>query len=83
MDRPEPATGLADIGIRETRHANGMHQLTQEEVLRGVRFDDAIANGTYPVDVHHSDKPGLTFRHLAGREEYVAPGQPRQSGRRR
>jgi len=37
---------------------------------------DAIANGTYRVDVHHSDKPGITFRYLDGREVYIAPGKP-------
>lgn len=63
------------LGIRETRHIDSLHQLTEPEVLRGVRFDDAIANGTYRVDVHHSGKPGLTFRYLDGREVYTAPGQ--------
>jgi hypothetical protein len=66
----------AYIGIRETRHACCLHMLTEGEVLRGERFEDAIASGSYRVDVHHSDKPGLTFRYLDGREEYVAPGQP-------
>ncbi|MBM4080392.1 MAG: FAD-dependent oxidoreductase, partial [Planctomycetes bacterium] len=46
------------IGIRETRHATCLHTLTDEELLHGQRFDDAIANGTYPVDVHHSNRPG-------------------------
>ncbi|NCO41104.1 MAG: FAD-dependent oxidoreductase [Armatimonadetes bacterium CG_4_10_14_3_um_filter_66_18] len=71
----------AQIGIRETRHAQCLHTLTEAEVLHGVRFDDAIANGTYRVDVHHSGKAGLTFRYLDGREDYCAPGQPTQSGR--
>ena len=71
----------AEIGIRETRHAGCLHTLTEAEVLHGVRFPDAIANGTYRVDVHHSDKPGLTFRYLDGREEYVVPGQPTVCGR--
>ena len=71
----------AYIGIRETRHATCFHQLTEGEVLSGTRFDDAIGNGTYPVDVHHSSKPGITFRRLDGSEEYVAPGQPRETSR--
>jgi hypothetical protein len=66
----------AVIGVRETRHAQCLHELTEQEVLNGTRFADAIANGSYRVDVHHSDKPGLTFRYLDGREEYVVPGQP-------
>jgi FAD-dependent oxidoreductase family protein len=66
----------AMIGIRETRHARCLHRVTEREVLDGVRFPDAIANGSYRVDVHHSDKPGLTFRYLDGRETYVVPGKP-------
>jgi hypothetical protein len=66
----------AYIGIRETRHARCLHTLTETELLEGERFEDAIANGTYRVDIHHSDRPGLTFRYLDGREEYVAPGKP-------
>jgi hypothetical protein len=52
-----------------------------EEVLTGRRFDDAIANGTYCVDVHHSDKPGLTFRYLDGTEVYAVAGRPGVKGR--
>lgn len=69
------------IGIRQSRQARCMHQLLEREVLEGLRFEDAIANGSYRVDVHHPDKPGLTFRYLDGVEEYVAPGEPRQTGR--
>jgi hypothetical protein len=71
----------ATIGIRETRHATCLHRLTEREVLEGKRFEDAIANGSYRVDVHHSHKPGLTFRYLDGSEVYVVPGQPRVEGR--
>ena len=54
------------LGIRETRHVACLHRLTNDDVLLGVRFDDAIANGSYRVDVHHQDKPGITFKHLDG-----------------
>lgn len=79
------AVGLAAlparIGIRESRHAECLHTLTEEEVLTGKRFPDAIANGSYRVDVHHPDRPGLTFRYLDGTEEYVVPGEPTQKRR--
>jgi hypothetical protein len=71
----------AKIGIRETRHAQCLHTLTEQELLAGVRFPDAIANGTYRVDVHHMDSAGLTFRYLDGREVYVAPGEPSRESR--
>jgi len=63
------------IGIRQSRQADCLHRLKEEEVLEGVRFEDAIANGSYRVDVHHSDKPGLTFRYLDGTEVYSVPGK--------
>lgn len=54
----------AKIGIRETRHARCLHTLTAEELLTGKRFDDAIGNGTYPIDVHRADRAGITWGHL-------------------
>lgn len=66
----------ARIGIRETRHVRCLHHLTGEDVLSGRSFPDAIANGSYRVDIHHHDKPGITFRYLDGRETYVRPGYP-------
>ncbi len=66
----------ARVGIRETRHVRCQYQLTGTDVLTGRRFDDAIANGSYRVDVHHQDKPGITFMYLDGRQEWVRPGLP-------
>ena len=66
----------SSIGIRETRHAECLYTLSEKDVLHGTRFPDAIANGSYPSDIHHSEKPGITFRFLDGREEYKAPGRP-------
>jgi len=54
----------AKIGIRETRHVRCLHQLTVEELLSGKRFPDAIANGTYRVDVHNARGAGVNFRQL-------------------
>jgi hypothetical protein len=71
----------ARIGIRETRHARCLHTLTEQEVLRGVRFTDAIANGTYRVDIHAHDKEGLLFRYLDGTEIYVTPDGSKDLGR--
>jgi len=81
-DESVPLAALpARIGIRETRHARCLHQLTEIEALNGKRFPDAIANGTYRVDIHHADKPGLTFRYLDGTEVYVVPNEANKTGR--
>ncbi len=64
----------AQIGIRQTRHAQCLHRLDKDELLRGERFPDAIANGIYPIDIHESDGPGITFYHLNGTKVFVGPG---------
>ncbi|HML47238.1 MAG TPA: FAD-dependent oxidoreductase [Clostridia bacterium] len=78
--RPELHVTLVDlssyIGIRETRHFDCLYRLQERDLLGGQRFEDAIGNGTYPVDVHHDDKPGLTFKYLDGTQRYVRDGFP-------
>jgi hypothetical protein len=66
----------SQIGIRETRHVKCQYQLKGDDVLYGKRFEDAIANGSYRVDIHHQDKPGLTFKYLDGTQSYNRPGYP-------
>ena len=64
----------AKIGIRESRHVRALHQLTAEEMLTGKRFPDAIANGTYHIDVHNAQGAGVAFRELnAGVPFYQVP----------
>ncbi len=83
---PQTAIALADLaaslGIRETRRMVAEYRLTGDDVLSGRRFEDAIANGCYPVDIHHSDGPGITFRYLDGTERVVPErGMPAKRGR--
>ncbi len=69
------------VGIRETRHINCLYQVTDNDALYGKNFEDAIANGSYVLDLHHQDKPGITFRYLDGTEEYSRPGYPEERRR--
>ncbi len=71
----------AGIGIRETRKAVCAYRLTENDVLNGVRFPDAIANGSYRVDIHESEGGGLVFRYLDGREVRICPGRPTEQTR--
>ena len=71
----------SQIGIRETRHVKCQYQITGDDILYGRRFKDAIANGSYRVDIHHQDKPGLTFKYLDGTQVYSRPGYPHVKGR--
>lgn len=61
----------AVIGVRETRRIVAGYRLTGDDVLNGRPFEDAIANGSYRVDIHHADGPGITFRYLDGTEVVI------------
>ena len=41
-------------GRRQTRWAQGVHQLTIDEVRAGTRFPDAVARTAWPVELHDS-----------------------------
>lgn len=69
------------IGIRETRHVECLYQISDDDAMYGKNFDDAIANGSYVLDFHHPDKPGITFRYLDGTEYYSRRGYPNERRR--
>lgn len=76
-DKLRLATLSSYIGVRETRRCEALHRLTEMEVLNGERFDDAIANGSYCVDIH--DEVGVTFKRLDGSsrvQRMAADGKP-------
>ena len=80
-DGGDPLTlvGLSSsIGIREGRHMELSYTLTGEDICSGVNFKDAIANGSYPIDIHHAHKPGCTFWYLNGMTEYELDGYPHE-----
>lgn len=42
------------MGIRESRVMEGRYILTAQDIMECHRFDDSIAVGGYPVDIHHA-----------------------------
>jgi len=43
------------MGLRDSRRIIGKHVFSEEELMSGVDFEDAIAASSYPIDVHHHD----------------------------
>ena len=43
------------LGIRETRRIVGRYVMTRDDILGCRRFEDAVAVGSYPVDLHSPD----------------------------
>lgn len=40
------------VGVRETRRAIGDYVVTEEDIVHCHKFDDAIARGSYGIDIH-------------------------------
>ncbi|RFA31125.1 FAD-dependent oxidoreductase [Alkalilimnicola ehrlichii] len=60
-------------GVRETRRIVGDYRLQAEELLRAARFDDVIARGAYPVDIHNPSGKGTIIKRLPPDEAYDIP----------
>jgi hypothetical protein len=54
------------IGIRETVHYKTLYRAEEKDLLSGKRYPTAVLNGTYRIDIHHSDNMGITFKYLDG-----------------
>lgn len=61
------------IGVRGTRQIIGCHTLTSQELLEGIRFEDAIAVGGYPVDIHSPTGSGTTVVEMPWGHRYYIP----------
>ena len=61
------------IGVRETRRIVGEYQLTAEDVLACRTFEDAIARGSYPIDMHDPQGKGTILRRLPAGGAYEIP----------
>jgi hypothetical protein len=60
-------------GVRETRRIVGDYQLTAEDVLEGRKFDDVVARGAYPVDIHNPKGSGTVLKRLPPGAAYDIP----------
>ncbi|HYN11684.1 MAG TPA: FAD-dependent oxidoreductase [Burkholderiales bacterium] len=62
-----------NVGVRETRRIVGDYQLNVDDVLGARKFDDAIARGAYPVDIHNPKGQGTVLKRLPPGEAYDIP----------
>ncbi|WP_273380532.1 FAD-dependent oxidoreductase [Symbiobacterium thermophilum] len=51
----------SQIGIRESRRIVGYYTLTEEDVYVSRQFEDGVANGAYPIDIHDPAGAGLRY----------------------
>lgn len=49
------------VGVRESRRIEGVYLLTGEDILQQKRFDDTIALGCGPMDIHDPHGTGIAL----------------------
>lgn len=62
-----------NIGIRESRKIKGKYTITAEDLFNDAYFEDEIARGGYPIDVHNPDGEGTNSKHLSWGASYGIP----------
>ncbi|MEW6227708.1 MAG: FAD-dependent oxidoreductase [Bacillota bacterium] len=65
-------TGI-ETAFRESRRVLGSYVLSADDIIRGARFDDAIAMGAFPIDIHDPDGNGLTTVTMLADAGYEIP----------
>jgi hypothetical protein len=61
------------IGVRETRRIIGEYVLTKEDILEEREFEDAIARGSYPIDIHDPKGLDVSFTYPRTGGSYQIP----------
>jgi hypothetical protein len=61
------------VGVRESRRIIGEYELTAADVFEARKFDDVIARGSYPVDIHNPTGKGTLIKKLPEGEAYDIP----------
>jgi len=49
------------VGVRQTRQAQGMKTLRNSDILSGAKFTDGIARSPWPIELHAGDRPRVEW----------------------
>jgi FAD dependent oxidoreductase len=61
------------VGVRETRRIIGEYVFTGDDVAEARKFDDAVARGNYPMDIHNPSKGSTNMSNIKPGEYYELP----------
>jgi hypothetical protein len=73
FERAYVAQTAANVSVRETRRIMGEYKLTAMDVLNAHKFDDVIALGSYPVDLHNPLGRGTFLKKIKAGSAYDIP----------
>ena len=70
FEHAELSSFAPQIGIRETRRVQGAYVLQEDDVLKGRKFDDAIALGAWPIEMHDPETRRIVWKFLEKEDDY-------------
>jgi hypothetical protein len=73
FERAYVAQSGVTVGVRETRRILGEYQLTADDCLSARKFNDVVARGAYPLDIHNPTGKGTVLRRVPPGEAYDIP----------
>ncbi|MDV4151092.1 FAD-dependent oxidoreductase [Clostridium sp. AL.422] len=62
-----------EIGVRETRRLVGEYQLTERDIFSKKIFEDTVALGSWPIDIHDPDGKELDLIEMKMGDYYGIP----------
>jgi hypothetical protein len=62
-----------NVGVRASRRIMGDYKLTADDVLQARSFDDVVARGSYPIDIHSPEGKGTIMLRLPAGQAYDIP----------
>ncbi|MEF3308654.1 FAD-dependent oxidoreductase [Paenibacillus sp. GYB004] len=54
------------VGVRETRHIQGLYTVTEQDITGAAKFDDAIVRSRYFIDIHSPTGSGFDHESSTG-----------------
>jgi len=72
FEHVELSSFAPQIGVRETRRVQGQYVLQEEDVLKGIKFEDAIGLGAWPVEIHDPVARRIEWKFLENEDDYYA-----------
>jgi hypothetical protein len=73
FERAELSHSAAQVGVRESRRIVGRYTMTKEDALEARKHPDAIARGSYPIDIHSPEGEGTVILNVPEGESYDIP----------
>lgn len=73
FERSKLVMTACQIGVRESRRITGHYTITEEDILEGRKFEDAIACGNYDIDIHNPSGTGTVIKSLPLGSYYTIP----------